>query len=236
MSRGPYRTGIGVASTAASGPATDGGAFAMANLITSSRFVLLFLIVMLAYLPFPHLQLLNLPLVVLMFASDGLDGYVARKRGEESLFGSLFDIAVDRVVENVLWIVLADLDLVPIWVPLVFIIRGAIVDSLRAYGASEGQTPFGMMHTAWGQFLVAGRFMRVFYAVVKAVAFGWILLFQPVQALYSAWWESWGTLVEMLSLVWVHLAVALCLLRGLPVVADFLSEAKRNGDLFGQPR
>ena len=208
----------------------------MANLITFSRFILLFLIVALAYLPSSHLQLLNLPLVVLVFVSDGLDGYVARRRGEESLFGSLFDIAVDRVVENVLWIVLADLDLVPIWVPLVFITRGAIVDSLRAYSASEGQTPFGMMHTPWGRFLVAGRFMRVFYAVVKGVAFGWILFFQPVAALQPAWWENWGGVVETASLAWVHLAVALCLLRGLPVVADFLSEAKRNGDLFGQPR
>ena len=65
----------------------------------------------------PHVTLLDLDGSV--FAStpegviglDGVDGYVARKRNETSVFGSIFDIAIDRVVENVLWVVLADLGL-----------------------------------------------------------------------------------------------------------------------------
>lgn len=195
----------------------------MANLITFSRFVMLFVLVAIVYLPTSWLQLINMPLVVLIFASDGLDGYIARRRHEESLFGSLFDIAVDRVVENVLWIVLAHLHLVPVWVPIIFITRGAIIDSLRAHGASQGQTPFGMMHSSLGRFLVSGRFMRIGYAVIKAVAFSWILLFQPMPVLAPDWWSQWVTFIEDISMVLTDLAVLVCLLRGLPVVVDFLA-------------
>jgi len=95
----------------------------MANLITLSRFLLLFVLVALAVQAPPTWQLVDAPLLVLIIALDGIDGYVARRRGEASAFGSIFDIVVDRVVENVLWIVLAYLSLVPLWVAIVFITR-----------------------------------------------------------------------------------------------------------------
>ena len=88
----------------------------MANLITLSRLVLLLVVVALAYRPVSPIQLWIWPVLSLVFISDGLDGWVARRRGEESLFGALFDIAVDRIVELTLWIVLADLDVIPIWI------------------------------------------------------------------------------------------------------------------------
>lgn len=201
----------------------------MANLITLSRILLLFVLIGIAYRTGSYLQFLNLPILIVIFATDGLDGFVARKRGESSLFGALFDIAVDRIVENVLWVVLADLNLVPIWVPIVFIIRGSVVDSVRAHAASQGLTPFGMMRSGFGRFLVAGRFMRVAYAVVKAVAFGWIVLFQPVQALFPAFWGVWGPSVQGVTNGLVYAAVAFNLARGLPVVIEFVLREARTG-------
>ena len=82
---------------------------------------------------------------ILIFVSDGLDGYVARKRNETSLFGALFDIAGDRITELTLWIVATDTDLVPIWVPLVFIMRGVIVDTIRSSQTlAQGVAPFAL--------------------------------------------------------------------------------------------
>jgi CDP-diacylglycerol--glycerol-3-phosphate 3-phosphatidyltransferase len=199
----------------------------MANLITALRLVLLFVLVALAYFASPVVQLVNAPLLILVFALDGLDGYVARKRGEQSLFGSIFDIAVDRVVENVLWVVLADLDLVPVWVSIVFITRGLLVDSLRSQAATQGETPFGMMRSPIGRFLVAGRLLRMLYGVVKAVTFGWIFLLQPWPELFPGFWARGSAALEMATAVLVYLAVALCVLRGVPVIAEAaLSEAR----------
>jgi len=90
----------------------------MANLITLSRLLLLFILVGLLYHNAVYAQIIAFFLLILIFVMDGLDGWVARRRGESSLFGAIFDIAADRVVENVLWVVLADLDRVPIAVAL----------------------------------------------------------------------------------------------------------------------
>jgi hypothetical protein len=66
-----------------------------------------------------------------VIALDAVDGYVARRRGETSSFGSVFDIAADRVVDNVLWIVFAGVELFSVWVAGVFVARGFRVDTMR---------------------------------------------------------------------------------------------------------
>ncbi len=201
----------------------------MANLITLTRFVLLFLLVSMAYRASPQWQLLDAPLLLLIIALDGLDGYVARRRGETSVFGSIFDIAVDRVVELTLWVVLGHLGLIPMWVAVVFIVRGTIVDSIRYGAISDGETAFGMMRSSWGRFLVAGRFMRAFYGTVKAVTFGWVLLLQPLPALVPETWAAWSGVFGIVTNVLVLASVALCLARGLPVVIEFVVDQKVFG-------
>ncbi len=193
----------------------------MANLITSGRFLLLFVLVAMAYFAPPQAQLLNPLLLILIIALDGVDGYVARKRGETSVFGSVYDIIVDRVVENVLWVVLADLDLVPVWVAIVFITRGLMVDTIRSHAATQGQSAFGMMRSPLGRYLVAGRFMRGFYGTVKAIAFAWILAFQPVPKLWPTIWHQWAGPIETVAALLVYAAVGLCVLRGAPVLVEF---------------
>lgn len=198
----------------------------MANLITLFRFVLLFPLIIMAYSAPPQWQLLDAPLLILIVALDGVDGWVARRRNETSVFGSIFDVAIDRAVENVLWVVLASLDLVPIWVALTFIIRGTVVDSIRYAAISRGETAFGMMRSPWGRFIVASRFMRGFYGVVKAVTFGWIFLIQPWPALFPDLWTRWGATAELIADLLVYVCVTLCIVRGLPVILECLADAK----------
>ena len=204
----------------------------MANLITLARFLLLFLLVSMAYRASPQWQLIDAPLLLLIIALDALDGHVARRRGETSVFGSIFDIAVDRVVELILWVVLGHLGLIPMWVAVVFIVRGTIVDSIRYGAISGGETAFGMMRSPWGRFLVAGRFMRALYGTAKAVTFGWVLLLQPVPQLEPSLWAAWSGVFEMITATLVAASVVLCLLRGLPVVVEFVVDQK----VFGKGR
>jgi CDP-diacylglycerol--glycerol-3-phosphate 3-phosphatidyltransferase len=205
----------------------------MANGITSLRLVLLFGLVWSAYRAPPEWQLLNAPLLAIIFLMDALDGWVARTRHEENLFGSIYDIAADRVVENVLWIVLADLDLVPVWVALLFVTRGILVDAVRSVGASRGRSPFSLTRSRLARFLIAGRFMRTAYAVVKALAFGWVLLVQPWPALMPETWAEWRAPVTQVTMLLVYAAVILCLARGLPVLYEF---GRAEGQLFSRRR
>ena len=201
----------------------------MANLITLSRLILLLVVAWLFYQPPVWWSFATFFLIAYLFISDGLDGYIARKRNETSLFGALFDIAGDRIVELTLWIVAADIDLVPIWVPLVFIIRGVIVDTIRSSNAvAKGMAPFALMRSPLGKFIVAGKFVRALYAVVKACAFAGLALQRPVPALLPELWEQFGGLLTGLTYFFVYLSVVLCIARGLPVIAEFVRAQKHD--------
>jgi len=197
----------------------------MANWVTFARFLLLFVLLGIVYSGVPTLQLVNAPLTILIIALDGVDGWVARRFNEESLFGATFDIAIDRIVETVLWVVLAHLGFIGVWIPLLFIIRGNLVDAIRSKGAAGGTAAFDMMQSPVGRFLVAGRFMRGFYAVLKAITFAWILLWQPFDVLAPDFWAAWGAGLSIVGLVLAWASAAICVARGLPVIIEFCANA-----------
>src|SRR5699024_6868753 len=200
----------------------------MANWITFARFLLLFVLLGIVYSGAPGLQLINAPLTLLIIVLDGVDGWVARRFNEESLFGATFDIAIDRIVETVLWIVLAHLGYIGVWIPLLFVIRGNLVDAIRSKGAESGTAAFDMMQSPVGRFLVAGRFMRGFYAVIKAVTFAWILFWQPFAALAPEFWAGWSDGLLGIGLLLAWLSAALCIIRGLPVIMEFCANNRPN--------
>ena len=208
----------------------------MANLITLTRFILLFVLVALAYRIEPWLRMLCFPLVIFIFLADGIDGYVARKLNETSQFGAVFDIAIDRVVENVLWLVLADLDLIPVWIAIVFITRGFLVDSIRSKARESGQTPFDMIKSPLGTWLVAGRFMRAFYGAVKGVSFSALLLIHALPSLTPEFYARWQSPLNTFTTTFVYLSVLLCLLRGFPVLLEFRIEFTRQRVNVGDVR
>ncbi|MEX2497074.1 MAG: CDP-alcohol phosphatidyltransferase family protein [Woeseia sp.] len=206
----------------------------MANLITLARLLLLIVVVFIAYQPYSWWHFVNVALLIVVFVSDGIDGYVARKRNETSVFGAMFDIASDRMTELTIWIVLVDLNIVAVWVPLVFIIRGTIVDTIRASQVTtEKNTPFSMLETPLGSWLVAGKFMRAFYAALKATTFCWLLLIQPLPVLWPELFTEWMSTFRAIGDVLVYASVLTCLARGLPVVWEF---AYQERDSFAPRR
>lgn len=198
----------------------------MANWVTFGRFLLLFVLLAIVYSGMPALQLVNAPLTIFIIALDGVDGWVARRFGEESLFGATFDIAIDRIVETVLWVVLAHLGFIGVWIPLLFIIRGNLVDAIRSKGAQSGTAAFDMMQSPIGRFLVAGRFMRGFYAVLKAVTFAWLLLWQPFPFLAPDFWADNSALLNGIGQALAWASAAICVARGLPVIIEFCANAR----------
>ena len=192
----------------------------MANLVTGLRLVLLFLFVVWIYQAPIEWQLANPFLLGLIFLLDAVDGFIARFQGETSVFGAAFDVAADRVIENVLWLVLVDLNWVPVWVAMVFLVRGFLVDALRNY---QSGAPFDMMRSRFGRFLVKGRFLRFSYALVKFLAFAWWFMLIPLANTDSILWNTHQ--VELLAMAngLLYLAVALCLVRGVPVLLESLT-------------
>lgn len=199
----------------------------MANAITVGRLILLFIVIWIIYVGSAQVVGACMVAIAFVFVSDGIDGYVARKRGSTSRFGAVFDIAGDRIVENALWVIFADLDLIPVWIPLLVLTRGFVVDGLRSLSIAEGMTPFGennMMRSAFTRWLTAGRFMRAAFGYAKAGGFVFLtgLAASKLDDAPGTWVETWYDNTPYLILGWtlVVTAVALTVIRGLPVLYD----------------
>jgi CDP-diacylglycerol---glycerol-3-phosphate 3-phosphatidyltransferase len=206
------------------------GAAVMANLITLLRIVAAFHVAMVVVHGPPALQWANAPLLVLMVALDGVDGLVARRRGETSRFGSVFDVMADRVTETLLWLTLAYVDLVPVSAAIVVLGRDMIVDAIRYPRMGKKNRGFDVMHSTLGRWLVAGRFMRAAYGTLKAITFALLLAMQPLAAIQPPWWSAVATWLMPAALVLVWLTVTMCLVRGVPVIYEWaciLSRADR---------
>ena len=74
--------------------------------------------------------------------TDGIDGYLARKRDQITTMGILLDPIADKLLIAAAFIVLVQINpsLVPAWVAIVVIGREFLVSGLRSIAASEGFT------------------------------------------------------------------------------------------------
>jgi CDP-diacylglycerol--glycerol-3-phosphate 3-phosphatidyltransferase len=195
---------------------SKGESMSLANLITLARLPLLLVLVALLFVSSFGWQLLGLLLLIVLFLMDWFDGYVARVRHEVTEMGAVLDVALDRSVENILWLIFAYLAMAPLWVPIVFLLRSFIVDGIRGVALTRGKSGFGMMHTAMGRFLVASRFMRALYGLAKAVVFSLLYLTHALALKYP----SAALALHPLNQGLIMFTVVLCVIRGIPVLLD----------------
>jgi CDP-diacylglycerol---glycerol-3-phosphate 3-phosphatidyltransferase len=184
----------------------------VANVLTVARVVLALGTVSLLFVASDQARWIAFVLTIFVIWADGLDGYFARKLKQTSKLGGVLDIAGDRAVELVYWIVFAVLGWIPVWIPILFVVRGTFVDAMRSHAAEDGFTAFGvntMMHSKVGKFLVASNFSRFSYAIAKAVAFCLM-----IAANTAAGRE---TVVPSIAIFCVYFSAVFCVVRGLPV-------------------
>jgi CDP-diacylglycerol--glycerol-3-phosphate 3-phosphatidyltransferase len=74
--------------------------------------------------------------------ADGIDGYLARKRGQITTMGILLDPLADKLLIAAAFVTLVQFNpsLVPAWIAVVIIGREFLVSGLRSIAASEGFT------------------------------------------------------------------------------------------------
>jgi CDP-diacylglycerol--glycerol-3-phosphate 3-phosphatidyltransferase len=188
----------------------------LANTITLARLPLLVVIVIIFFVGDATWRLASVPLVLLLIVMDGIDGIVARQRDEVTLLGSVLDIAADRAVEIILWVMYANLGLISWIIPVTVIIRGALTDSIREAGYERGTSAFAAMRTNWGRWIVAGRPMRAAYGWIKALSFVLLASTLALQSFGSQWVEP----VWAVGVITSWIALVFCIVRGIPVIVE----------------
>ena len=174
-------------------------------------------------------------LTITAIALDGVDGYLARRRNLATPLGAQLDIIGDRIVENLFFTYFAVAGLVPMWVPVLFFVRGTLTDFLRSLAAREGRSGFGrnsMLETWWGKSLVASRASRAAYASLKCLCFSYLGLLLPLPNVPANWIPSSTRLwLTGAGQALVAATVALCVLRAIPVLWEgrrYLAAAEKT--------
>lgn len=198
-----------------------------ANAITLFRLFLTFTVIAI-FRQNRYLDIACIVTILIIFILDSVDGIVARKRNETSTFGAVFDIAADRIIECVFWIYFAaiELDLIPFWMPIAVVTRGFLTDSVRGIALQDGKAPFEMMTIPWARALTSSRTSRALYGIVKVLVFLFLPTVYVLKKYYVTLLENISPnipiidIFTLITLIIAYITVALCLIRGFPVLVD----------------
>ncbi|MBV9183293.1 MAG: CDP-diacylglycerol--glycerol-3-phosphate 3-phosphatidyltransferase, partial [Acidobacteria bacterium] len=87
-------------------------------------------------------ELLASALFIAASITDGIDGYIARRRGQITTMGMLLDPLADKLLIAAAFVTLVQFNprMVPAWIAVIIIGREFLVSGLRSIAASEGFT------------------------------------------------------------------------------------------------
>ena len=108
------------------------------NVLTVLRIVAVPVIVVALLDQTPHGDTLAAVVFGLAAITDGLDGYIARRRQEVTTFGKLMDPLADKLLIVAALVSLVSLDRIAAWAAMVIIARELAVTGLRAVAVERG--------------------------------------------------------------------------------------------------
>ncbi|HEV8523499.1 MAG TPA: CDP-diacylglycerol--glycerol-3-phosphate 3-phosphatidyltransferase [Terriglobales bacterium] len=159
-------------------------------------------------------ELLASAIFILASITDGLDGYLARRRGQITTLGMLLDPLADKLLIAAAFITLVQFNprVVPAWMAVVIIGREFLVSGLRSIAASEG---FTIEASNLGKFKM---FVQIFSVVAAILSHHWV-----------NWdWRYLILPVELVARVSIWFMVTLSLVSAIDYFAAFWSKINRS--------
>jgi CDP-diacylglycerol--glycerol-3-phosphate 3-phosphatidyltransferase len=110
----------------------------LANKLTLSRIFLVPIFMFVLLIRIPYGEYIAAVIFIIAASTDGLDGYVARKRKQVTNLGKLMDPLADKLLITAALISLVELRIIAGWIAFVIIGREFFVTGLRTLAAAEG--------------------------------------------------------------------------------------------------
>jgi CDP-diacylglycerol--glycerol-3-phosphate 3-phosphatidyltransferase len=101
--------------------------FYISNLLSVFRMVLVIPVVYLFLIGFEHNKYIILCVLLLMYVTDLMDGYLARKLNQVSELGKIIDPLADKIAVGAIAILMFFKELIPPWFILVVILRDILI-------------------------------------------------------------------------------------------------------------
>lgn len=108
------------------------------NTLTLIRIILVPIFMFFLLVKIPYGQFIAATIFIIAASTDGLDGYIARKRKQITVFGKIMDPLADKLLVSAALISLVQLGKIAGWVAVIIIGREFAVTGLRSVAAAEG--------------------------------------------------------------------------------------------------
>ncbi|WEK56122.1 MAG: CDP-diacylglycerol--glycerol-3-phosphate 3-phosphatidyltransferase [Candidatus Cohnella colombiensis] len=128
-------------------------------------------------------QVFALLLFILAASTDGLDGYIARKRKIVTNLGKLLDPLADKLLVAAVLISLVEIQKLDAWVAIVIISREWAVTGLRQVALLEGTV---LAASKWGKWKTAVQITMIIVLLLNNFPFNFIDLRVDVVAVWAA--------------------------------------------------
>ena len=143
---------------------------------------------------------------ILASITDGLDGYLARRRGQITTMGMLLDPLADKLMIAALYIALVQLipTIVNVWVAVIIVGREFLISGLRSIAASEG---FTIEASELGKFKMVVQIVSIVAAILAMRWDYWTLfagLILPVRliARMAIWFMVAVSVISAVDYFW----------------------------------
>ena len=151
------------------------------NSITVSRIAAVPILIWMLSPHFPHgeQEIVAALFFIVVSISDGVDGYLARRRGQITTMGMLLDPLADKLLITAAYICLVEYNphVVKPWIAVLVIGREFLVTGLRSIASSEG---FTIQASDVGKLKTVIQIVSVGFAILDhgwhVVHFGWFIM------------------------------------------------------------
>ena len=109
-----------------------------ANKITLIRIAMVPLFIIAVHLSWQYADYLALAIFIIASATDGIDGYIARKYNQVTNFGKFIDPIADKLLVVSAIVLFVERGQLPSWVAIVIIAREFLVSALRLIAVESG--------------------------------------------------------------------------------------------------
>lgn len=149
-------------------------------------------------------------LFIVAIATDGVDGYIARRYKIVSDLGKLLDPIADKALTGVAFVGLSILGELPWWITVIVLVREVGITVYRFLVVSDH-----VLAAAW-----MGKLKTVFQALALSIAL------IPLAGVSDA--AAWQSAVWWVSVVTMTLAVALTIASGIDYIVTEVRAARKN--------
>jgi CDP-diacylglycerol--glycerol-3-phosphate 3-phosphatidyltransferase len=128
------------------------------NALTLFRIFLVPFLVVVLLTKFDGREIVALAIFLIATATDFLDGWLARRRGEITTLGTLLDPIADKLLISAAFISLVELGFVPAWMAVVVVAREFAVTGLRTIASDQGVV---IGASGWGKAKMASQITAI---------------------------------------------------------------------------